>query len=75
MTRWVEVVKIQSSLANGHRFELSTKTLIERSESTILQGLSASPIDEYIGVLRTTVRCINDSQRYLAKVTKLMKLL
>ncbi|WJX23295.1 hypothetical protein P8452_12515 [Trifolium repens] len=36
--------------------------------TTITKGLSASPIDEYIGVLRTTVRCINDSQRYLAKV-------
>ncbi|CAK8531471.1 unnamed protein product [Lathyrus sativus] len=36
--------------------------------TTINKGLLASTIDEYIGALRTIVRCINDPQRYLAKV-------
>ncbi|XP_012569807.3 annexin D8-like [Cicer arietinum] len=36
--------------------------------TTITKGLSGSPIDEYNGALRTTIRCINNTQRYLAKV-------
>ncbi|XP_061370450.1 annexin D8 [Gastrolobium bilobum] len=36
--------------------------------STITKGLFANPIDEYIGALRTAIRCIKNPQRYLAKV-------
>ncbi|KAL1320677.1 hypothetical protein HN51_065366 [Arachis hypogaea] len=38
--------------------------------STITKGLVASPSDEYLDALRTTIRCIKYPQRYFAKVLR-----
>ncbi|XP_057433326.1 annexin D8-like isoform X2 [Lotus japonicus] len=62
-----EIIRIFSTRSKK-QLCVTFNTLKNIHGTTIIKGLSATPIDEYLGALRTTIRCIKNPQRYFAKV-------
>ncbi|KAK7303622.1 hypothetical protein RJT34_14532 [Clitoria ternatea] len=62
-----EIIRILSTRSEK-QLRATFSTFRNMYGTTITKGLLVNPIDEYIALLRTTIRCIKSSQRYLTKV-------